>query len=104
MATFTTSEQYGANPIIDSSLILYMDAGNPKSYPNYNLLQYTQDYTHSSWIKIAVNLPSTNNLAPDGTNTATFLREDNTPNSRLLSSNNVTLFPKDIEYTLLLLI
>jgi len=94
MATFTTSEQYGANPIIDSSLILYMDAGNPKSYPNYNLLQYTQDYTHSSWIKIAVNLPSTNNLAPDGTNTATFLREDNTPNSRLLSSNNVTLFPK----------
>ena len=85
MATFTTSEQYGANPIIDSSLILCMDAANPKSYSNYNMLPYSQNFSNAQWVKGNSAVVSTNNLAPDGTNTATFIRENNTNSSHYLS-------------------
>lgn len=87
MATYTTSESYGATPIIDSSLILYMDSGNPKSYSNYNLFSYTKDFNTAFWSRGFVTSPTTNNLAPDGTNTAVFMKEDATNNIRLFSSN-----------------
>lgn len=43
-----------------------------------NLLLYSQNYTQTSWTKGNTTITSTNNAAPDGTNTATLFTQTNT--------------------------
>lgn len=39
----------GSQPIIDNSLILFLDPKNTKSYPTYNLLTFTEDFSNAAW-------------------------------------------------------
>ena len=70
--------------IITNELTLYLDAANQKSYPDYNIVSYSQDYTNAYWTKTGTNfLGVTTQLAPDGTNTATTVTDNNTTYSNL---------------------
>lgn len=49
-----------------------------------NLLTYSEDFTNVSWIKLSSNITSNATIAPDGTNTADKLIEDNTTANHLV--------------------
>lgn len=88
--------------IVDDSLAFYLDAASGKSYPDYNLISYSQDFTNAYWSNNEVVIQSTNELAPDGTYTATRLADANTAAYRAIyrtitipadaSSYNVSLY------------
>jgi hypothetical protein len=61
--------------VLDSNLIFSFDSLNYKSY-SPNLLGYSQQFADSYWNKSIV-LYSTSETAPDGTNTATLLGDNN---------------------------
>lgn len=56
-------------------LVLYLDAANPKSYTNYNLATYSQDFENAVYSK-SLTITSTGLLAPDGTLTASTLTDN----------------------------
>jgi hypothetical protein len=68
--------------VVSNGLIMVLDAQNPKSYQYAeNLLPYsTQLYQTSAYPQTGVTLAN-NIIAPDGTNTATLLMEDNSVNN-----------------------
>jgi hypothetical protein len=62
--------------IVTNGLMMYMDAANTKSYRNYNLANYSQDFTNAVYTKSTGLVSATGLLAPDGTLTATTLTDD----------------------------
>jgi hypothetical protein len=62
--------------IVTNGLVLCLDAANIKSYKNYNLATYSQDFTNAVWNKSAGVITATGILASDGTMTATTLTDD----------------------------
>lgn len=66
--------------LVTNGLVCYYDPMNPKSYGTYNLLQYTEDFTNSYWLKSASGISANVITAPDGTLTADKITE-NTANS-----------------------
>lgn len=69
MAVFSGPE------IVNSGLVLHLDAANSKSYQTYNLATYSQDFSNAAWSKSTGLITATNLLAPDGTSTATTLTD-----------------------------
>lgn len=68
------------NPkIVTDSLVLALDAANPKSY-NYNLVTYSQDFQNAVYGKSTGLITATGVLAPDNTLTATTMTDDITGN------------------------
>lgn len=66
--------------IVRSGLVLHLDAANAKSYKNYNLATYSQDFANAVWSKSTGLITASALLAPDGTYTATTLTDDDTVN------------------------
>lgn len=67
----------GYNPkIVNNGLVLCLDSANPKSYLNYNLATYSQDFTNAVYTKSIGLVSATGLLAPDGTLTASTLTDD----------------------------
>ena len=62
--------------IVTNGLMMYMDAANTKSYRNYNLANYSQDFTNAVYTKSTGLVSATGLLAPDNTLTATTLTDD----------------------------
>ncbi|MFZ9080919.1 MAG: phage head spike fiber domain-containing protein, partial [Alphaproteobacteria bacterium] len=52
-----------------------------------NLIPYSNDLSQSAWTKSRVNVPSTNNTAPDGTATASSVLEDTSTDSHTFYDN-----------------
>lgn len=71
---------YRGMNLVTNGLVCYYDPMNPKSYGTYNLLQYTEDFTNSYWLKSASSISANVITAPDGTLTADKITE-NTANS-----------------------
>lgn len=68
-----------SSPIIDSSLLLWLDAANPKSLvapPSTNIMIWSQDFTKSNWNKSRSSISANVILAPDKTLTASKLIDD----------------------------
>lgn len=65
------------NPkIVTTGLVLCLDSANPKSYANYNLATYSQDFGNAVYSKSVGLVSATGLLAPDGTLTASTLTDD----------------------------
>lgn len=64
--------------IVTDGLVLCLDAANPKSYPVYNLVTYSQDFQNAAYTNSTGLVSATALLAPDGTLTATTLTDDST--------------------------
>lgn len=62
--------------IVTDGLVLCLDAANIKSYKNYNLATYSQDFTNAVWVKSTGLVSATGLLAPDNTFTASTLTDD----------------------------
>ena len=62
--------------IVTDGLVLCLDASNVKSYRNYNLANYSQDFTNAVYTKSTGLVSATGLLAPDGTLTASTLTDD----------------------------
>jgi hypothetical protein len=67
---------YSGPEIANDGLVLHYDAANSKSY-NPNLLEYGHTFDNGYWTIVGVSFDSTTELAPDGTNTAVIMRDDN---------------------------
>lgn len=68
---------YNPGMVMDG-LVLCLDAANRKSYPDYNLATYSQDFENAVYSKSTGLVTATGLLAPDGTMTATTLTDDST--------------------------
>lgn len=66
---------YSGAEIVNNGLVLCLDAANTKSYRNYNMVTYSQDFQNAAYIKSLV-ISATGLLAPDGTLTASTLTDD----------------------------
>ena len=68
------------NPgIVTSNLVMYLDAGNQRSYDSTeNLLTYSEDFGNTAWTKYYTFANTDVTLAPDGTISADKLIEDTT--------------------------
>jgi len=66
--------------IVTNGLMMCMDAANTKSYRNYNLATYSQDFTNAVWTKSTGLVSATGLLAPDDTLTASTLTDDDAAN------------------------
>jgi hypothetical protein len=72
--------QHSSAPIVTNGLVMNLDASNPRSVVTQNLLKYSQEFSNTTWIKNpGLLIGSTNETAPDGTNTASVLRSIPTP-------------------------
>jgi hypothetical protein len=71
--------------IVNSGLVLSLDAANIKSYKNYNLATYSQDFSNAVWTKSTGLISATGLLAPDNTLTAFTLTDDLSDNYEAMS-------------------
>lgn len=68
-------------PIVNSGLVLYMDAANPRSMPGLpanNLLRYSEQFDQSPWVLSNATITANAVNAPNGTLTADKLISDTT--------------------------
>lgn len=66
---------HGSNAI-RSGLVLHLDAANVKSFQNYNIATYSQNFDNAVWNKSPGLISATGVLAPDNTLTAFTVTDD----------------------------
>lgn len=82
------SFNYSPKVVNDSSLVMYLDSANTKSYsPSENLLTYSNNFNNSIWSSGNVTILSGATTSPDGTQNATLITQ-NTVNNRHIFRNN----------------
>ena len=59
----------------------------PTTITGLNLLSQSQTFSNAAWTKSATSITTTNNLAPDGTSTASFVKEDGSSGLHYISQS-----------------
>lgn len=67
---------YSGPEIVNSGLVVHLDAANPNSYKNYNIATYSQNFDNAVWSKSTGLITATGLLAPDNTFTAFTVTDD----------------------------
>lgn len=72
--------------IVQDGLVLNLDSQNIKSYGVYNLLERTEEFDNSYWIKSNSSINANATIAPDGISSADKFIEDNINSNKVINS------------------